>query len=75
MKYEDVLNTVKAISENPEIYKEGMVVTYYLESTNHKKMQEHLYYKSENKPNDLIYSDEFEIESDGVVIKFIKKDE
>ena len=72
MTYQDLLNTINIIS-NSELYKENLTMIYELDPTNHKKMQEHIYYKSENVGETIIYSDLFEIDINGVLIKFIKK--
>jgi hypothetical protein len=46
---------------------------YELDDVNHKKMNEHLYYKSNPNGVDFKHSDIFEVEIGGVLVKFIKK--
>jgi hypothetical protein len=46
---------------------------YELGDINHKKMNEHLYYKSNPNGVNFKHSDIFEVEIGGVLVKFIKK--
>ena len=49
MTYEDLINSIKEIASNNDIYKEGLTLTYELDEKNHMKMDEHLFYTSEEK--------------------------
>lgn len=75
MTYEKLIETVSLILENNNIYKNGLTLTYTLSHKNHKAMNEELFYKT-NPPNvNLILTDEFEVEIEGILIKFVKKQE
>ena len=75
MTYEKLIETVSLILENDNIYKDGLTLTYVLTPKKHKTMNEQLFYKT-NPPNvNLILTDEFEVEIEGIIIKFIKKEE
>jgi hypothetical protein len=73
MTYEDLINSIKEIISNDEIYKKGLTITYELDERNHMKMDEHLFYTSEEKDGDFTHRDIIEIETDGVQIKILKK--
>lgn len=75
MTYDKLIETVSLILENDNIYKNGLTLTYVLTPKKHKSMNEQLFYKT-NPPNvNLILTDEFEVEIEGITIKFIKKEE
>lgn len=75
MTYDKLIETVSLILENNNIYKDGLTLTYVLTPKKHKSMNEQLFYKT-NPPNvNLILTDEFEVEIEGIIIKFIKKEE
>jgi hypothetical protein len=75
MTYDKLIETVSLILENDNIYKDGLTLTYVLTPKKHKTMNEQLFYKT-NPPNvNLILTDEFEVEIEGIIIKFIKKEE
>lgn len=74
MQYEDLISTLSEIVENDGIYKTGLTLVYSLTPVNHRKMNEHLFYKSNPTSNiEFIPQDEFEVEIDGILIKFILK--
>ena len=75
MTYDKLIETVSLILENDNIYKDGLTLTYALTPKKHKTMNEQLFYKT-NPPNvNMILTDEFEVEIEGIIIKFIKKEE
>lgn len=75
MTYDKLIETVSLILENDNIYKDGLTLTYVLTPKKHKTMNEQLFYKT-NPPNvNMILTDEFEVEIEGIIIKFIKKEE
>jgi hypothetical protein len=73
MNYEELINTVTAIVNDENIVKEGLVLCYYLEETNHRKMNEELFYRSNPPSEPFKPSNEFEVEVGGVVIKFLRR--
>ena len=73
MKYEELIDTVSEIINNEKINKNGLIITYVLDEEKHNKMNEHLYYMSNPNGTDYEKNDEFEVEIEGLVIKFIKK--
>ena len=75
MTYEKLIETVSLILENDNIYKNGLTLTYSLTPKNHKAMNEILFYKSNPPSANPILTDEFEVEIEGILIKFVKKQE
>lgn len=73
MKYEDLIETVSEIINNEKINKNGLIITYVLAEEKHNKMNEHLYYLSNPNGTDYEKNNEFEVEIDGLIVKFIKK--
>ena len=73
MDYNTLIKTVSEIFENENIEKKGLTLIYELNPKNHKAMTEQLFYKS-NPPSAICtYTDEFEVEIDGMLVKFVKK--
>jgi hypothetical protein len=75
MTYEKLIETVSLILENDKIYKNGLTLTYMLTPKIHKSMNEQLFYKTNPPTVNPILTDEFEVEIEGILIKFIKKQE
>jgi hypothetical protein len=73
MNYNELIESMSEIVNNDKIYKSGLTLVYELDDVNHKKMDEHLYYKSNPNGVDFKHSDIFEVEIGGVLVKFIKK--
>jgi len=74
MKYEELTNTLNEIISNEKIYKNGLSLVYELPDKLHKKLNEELYYSTNKKTLDTIKPlNEFEIDYEGIIIKFIKK--
>ena len=73
MTYEILINSVSEIFNNDLIYKDKLTLTYKLDVDNHKKLSEHFYYKMNlnNDGENYEYSEEFEVEIGGIIIKFI----
>jgi hypothetical protein len=72
MTYEQIIESVSIIVENENIYKEGLTLVYELEATNHRKMNEQLFYKSNPPSATFVSSDEFEIEFGGILVRLVK---
>jgi hypothetical protein len=75
MTYEKLIETVSLILENDKIYKNGLTLTYTLTPKIHKSMNEQLFYKTNPSTANPILTDEFEVEIEGILIKFVKKQE
>lgn len=73
MNYSELIETISEIVNNENIYKNGLSLIYELDNDNHKKMDEHLFYKANPDSTDFIHRDIIEVEIGGIVIKFIKK--
>lgn len=73
MDYNKLIETVSAIFENENIEKKGLSLSYELNPKNHKAMTEQLFYKSNPITDQCIYTDEFEVEIAGILVKFTKK--
>jgi hypothetical protein len=67
MDYNELIETISEIVNNEKIHKNGLTLVYELSEENHKKMDEHLYYKA-NPDRSTI-----EVEIGGITIKFFKK--
>jgi len=75
MRYQELIETISEIYNNENIIKDGLVLVYYLDEKNHKKTTEELFYKSNPMTEPCIYTDEFEVELGGILVRFIKKTE
>jgi hypothetical protein len=74
MNYDDIIKTVSEIVNNDEIYKEGLILQYQMSDNNHKKMDEHLFYKANPDSKDFEHNDVIELEIGGITVRFIKED-
>ena len=72
MKYEELIDMISEIINNPKIKTEGLSLTYHLPEKEHRKMNEDLFYRTNPINTHLPLSDEFEVQIDGLLIKFIK---
>ena len=72
MKYEELIETISEIINNPKINTTGLSLTYELPENIHRKMNEDLFYKSNPVNTSLPVSDVFEVQLDGLLIKFIR---
>ena len=72
MRYEELIETISEIMNNPKIKTNGLFLTYYLPEKEHRQMNEDLFYRSNPINTYLPLSDEFEVQIDGLLIKFIK---
>lgn len=72
MNYESLISTLTEIVNNDLIYKKGLMLTYKLPFNRHKKLNEHIFFKMNPNTSEVYeYTEEFEIEFDGIVIKFV----
>jgi len=74
MKYEDIIKTVSEVINNDDINKEGLVLLYEMSEVNHKKMDEHLFYKANPESAAFQHKDVIELEIGGIIVRFVKKD-
>jgi hypothetical protein len=73
MNYNELIETISEIVNNDKIHKLGLTLVYELDELNHKKMDEHLFYKSNPESNKFTHSETFEVEIGGILVKFVKK--
>lgn len=73
MDYQKLITTLTEIYNNENIEKEGLTLVYELSPKEHKGMTEELFYKSNPSSADCVYTDEFEVEIEGIIVRFIKK--
>jgi hypothetical protein len=73
MNYSELIETISEIVNNEKIQKIGLSLIYELDNDNHKKMDEHLFYKANPNSADFVHRDIIEVEIGGIIIKFIKK--
>ena len=71
MTYEALIRTVSEIVDNPDIEKNGLVLVYELPENVHNKMNEELFYKLKQGVI-FVPADVFEIEIEGILIRFNK---
>ncbi len=72
MDYSQLIETVSLMVENEKIYKKGLTLVYVLTDKNHKQMNEQLFYKSNPATVKFVPVDEFEVEVEGIIVKFVK---
>jgi hypothetical protein len=74
MTYEKLIQTISEMVNNDLIYKKGLTLNYEVDKNIHRRLDEHFFYKSNDKDGAKFEpSDEFEVEMGGIIIKFIKK--
>ncbi len=73
MNYNELIETISEIVNNEKIHKGGLTLVYELDDVNHKKMDEHLFYKANPNSTGFIHSETFEVEIGGILVKFVKK--
>ena len=71
MNYEILVQSVSEIINNDLINKVGLSLVYKLDAKLHGKLSEHFYYKLNGDDNNYEYTEEFEVELGGILIKFI----
>lgn len=73
MTYNKLIKTVSAIAENEDIEKKGLSLTYTLLSKQHMELQEYFYLMENPKAFETPYTDTFEVDIAGLVVRFVKK--
>jgi hypothetical protein len=72
MKYDQLIQTVSLIIENPNIQKKGLTLTYQLSDEDHLTLNETLFIKTNPYATSFVPTDEFEIMISGILVKFVK---
>jgi hypothetical protein len=75
MNYEKLIKTISEMVENNDIEKRGLSLTYVLPEDIHNKMNEDLFYRMGNRMGEFNPTDIFEVSIEGILIKFIRKNE
>ena len=73
MRYEELIATFSEIIDNENIRKEGLVLFYELDDDSHKAMDEHLFYKVNDRDAEFEHRDIIEVEIEGFKINIIKE--
>ena len=73
MNYEELIDTITEVLNNDKIHKKGLTMVYELDEHNHKKMDEHLFYKSNPGSDDFVHREVVDVEMNDFIIRFIKK--
>ncbi len=73
MTYETLIETVSEIVDNDNIEKKGLILTYELSDEEHVKTNENLSYKLFTPSLIPVYTDIFEVEIGGLLVRFTKK--
>ena len=73
MDYYELIETLTELVTNDKILKDGLIIFYELEEENHRLMDEHLFYKVNEKDIKFEHRDIIEVEVEGITIQIIKK--
>ena len=73
MTYEELIATFSEIINSETIRKEGLIMFYELDEESHKKMDEHLFYKVNDRKEEFEHREIIEVEIDDFKINIIKK--
>lgn len=73
LTYEDLIETFSAIINNEAIKKDGLLLFYELDEKNHQKLDEHLFYKTNDRNATYEHRDVIEVDVEGFTIRIIKK--
>lgn len=72
MTYEKLIETISTIIQEPTIYKNGLTLTYNLTNQEHTALNEELFRQTNQYSKTFVPNDEFEVEIDGILVKFVK---
>jgi len=76
MNYDKLIETIKVIVNDEAVYTKGLTMVYSMDAKKHKKISEHFFYKLTGDSNNKYeYTEEFEIEIAGILIKFVINNE
>lgn len=73
MRYEELLEIISEVVNNDKIRKNGLIMVYELDEVNHRKMDEHLFYKSNSKDVEFVHRKVIDIEVGGFIVRLLKK--
>lgn len=73
MSYDDLITTITEIVNNDLIKKEGLTLQYEVGEKTFKRLNEYFFYKSNPPDAEPISGEIFEIEIDGLIVRFVKK--
>lgn len=73
MTYNELIKTISEIVNNDDIIKTGLTLVYELPSEDHKKMDEHLFYKVNDRTDKFEHREIIEVELGGVIVNIIKE--
>jgi len=73
MTYEDLIEIFSELVNNENIKKDGLIMFYELPAENHEKLDEHLFYKTNDRNAEFTHQDIIEVEVDGFIVKIIKE--
>jgi hypothetical protein len=72
MRYQELIETISEIYNNEKIQKKGLILLYTLDEKTHRKTTEEFFYKINPPSEPCVYSDEFEVEMGGILVRFVK---
>jgi hypothetical protein len=72
MNYEQLIETVSLIIDNPKINKNGLSLLYELPTQIHNSLNEAIFKKANPYSNNFVPNDEFDLDIAGINIKFKK---
>jgi len=73
MTYQELIKSISEIVNNEDIIKEGLTLVYKLPADEHVKMDEHLFYKVNDRTAKFEHQEQIEVELGGVLIHIIKE--
>jgi hypothetical protein len=73
MTYEDLIVIFSELVNNDKIKKEGLIMFYELPEENHRKLDEHLFYKTNDRNAKFEHQEIIEVDVDGFIVKIIKE--
>jgi hypothetical protein len=73
MTYKELIKTVSEISNNSEINKEGLSLTYELPQDSHQSIHIDVLHAMNSMNENYKHVDIFEVVIGGILIKFVKK--
>lgn len=73
MDYDDIVELASEIIKMDKVKKDGLIMYYELTNTQHRALNEHLYYRGNPKGTDFKHSDVIELDVSGLLFKFVIK--
>ena len=73
MNYEKLIETISEIVNNEKINKVGLTLTYDLKEPEHNLINKEIFYKLNPPYTEFVPLDVFELEINGILIRFNKK--